>query len=238
GLGLNLIRSRFGNDSYTTLYLNAACHLHAADGLTISSGIAAGFQQFDINLSELAVVTPGDPATRDGNLYSSKVDLRAGIYINYLQKFYAGLSFDNLTSFYVNRDDHRNYLPLQFRRLNHYFNTGARFEYDQGLMLRPSLLILKTFGGSTTIEGGTFLDISRNFSLGVAFRYHSQAMSSINEDRERYAQNIIRPMLDISILKSGNLRVSYGYNINANRPGGISNAMHDFALTHRFLSRH
>lgn len=237
GLGLNLIRSRFGNDSYTTLYLNAAYHLQASDELVIASGIAAGFQQFDIDLSQLSVVAPGDPAAREGNLYSSKVDLRAGVYLQYLQKFYVGLSFDNLTSIYVNRTDHQNYLPLEFRRLNLYFNAGARFEYDQGLMLRPSLLILKTFGGSTTIEGGTFLDISRYFALGVAFRYHSQAMSSINEDRERYAQNIIRPMLDINILKSGNLRMSYGYNINANRPGNISNAMHDFVLTHRFSSK-
>lgn len=235
GLGLNLIRSRFGNDSYTTLYLNAAYHLQASEGLTISSGIAAGFQQFDINLTQLTVVTPGDPAISNGNIYSSKVDLRAGIYLDYLKKFYAGLSFDNLTSIYVNRSDYQNYIPLEFRRLNLYFNTGARFEYDQGLTLRPSLLILKTFGGPTTIEGGSFLDISRNFAFGVAFRYHSHAMSSINKDNERYTQNIIRPMLDVSILKSGSLRMSYGYNINAYRPDGISNAMHDFSLTYHFF---
>ncbi|MEC3881265.1 PorP/SprF family type IX secretion system membrane protein [Parapedobacter sp. 10938] len=238
GLGLNLIRSRFGNDSYTTVYLNAAYHLHASDELIIASGIAAGFQQFDIDLSQLSVVSPGDPAAGEGNLYSSKVDLRAGIYASYLEKFYVGLSFDNLTSVYVNRADYEHYLPLEFRRLNLYFNAGARVAYDQGLMLRPSLLILKTFGGATTIEGGTFLDISRNFSLGVAFRYHSQAMSSINDNQKRYAQNIIRPMLDINILKSGNLRMSYGYNINANRPGNLSAAMHDFALTYRFLSKY
>ena len=238
GLGLNLIRSRFGNDSYTTLYLNAAYHLQASDDLVIASGIAAGFQQFDINLSGLSVVTPGDPALGDGNLYSSKVDLRAGVYLHYLQKFYLGLSFDNLTSFYVNRSDHRNYFPLEFRRLNLYLNAGARFEYDSGLLLRPSLLILKTFGGSSTIEGGGFLDISRNFALGIAFRYHSQAMSSITEDHERYAQNVIRPMLEVNILRSGNLRMSYGYNMNANRPGRISNAIHDFSLTYRFISPH
>src|SRR3546814_3810591 len=72
GLGLNLIRSRFGNDSYTTLYLNAAYHLQATDELTIASGIAAGFQQFDINLSQLAVVTLGAPPADEGNLYSSR----------------------------------------------------------------------------------------------------------------------------------------------------------------------
>src|SRR3546814_16904993 len=78
GLGLNLIRSRFGNDSYTTLYLNAAYHLQATDELTIASGIAAGFQQFDINLSQLAVVTPGDPAAGEGNLYSRSEERRVG----------------------------------------------------------------------------------------------------------------------------------------------------------------
>src|SRR3546814_13005774 len=105
-------------------------------------------------------------------------------------------------------------------------------------MLRPSLLILKTFGGSTTIEGGTFLDISRNFALGIAFRYHSQAMASINEDRERYTQTIIRLLLDINILKSGDLRLSYDYNINRQHSGNLTNAMQNTATPYTILYKH
>lgn len=226
--GVNLVRSRFGNDSYTTAYANYAYHLKLTEDLDLSSGLGMGFHQFDIDLSQLQSVTVGDPAAGN-SVYSSKLDARAGIRMVFKSAFYAGVSFDNLLSVYSNKDDFKEDFPPAFRKINLYTVVGANIKLSYGNTFKPSFLFMKTFGGATAIELNALHDYANTFAFGLSLRREIRPLNSVNTN-DHSVQSILRPLLQYNVSKKNNLKFAYCYSFNAGRPSGVSKGSHDLSV--------
>ncbi|MXV51011.1 type IX secretion system membrane protein PorP/SprF [Pedobacter sp. HMF7647] len=229
GWGLNLTRSRFGNDSYTVAYANYAYHVDLSSDLKMSSGVGIGFQQFDISMVQLQTVTENDPAAMN-NVYSSKLDARAGIRLEYSSKFYGGLSFDNLISVYSNKEDYQYQVPPMFRKINMYALLGANLEYSNGFGFQPSFLFIKTFGGNTAFELNAMLEMAKTITFGIAFRQDIIDLKSTNTSDDHSTQSIIRPLIQYNVSKTNSLKFGYCYSFNTGRPTGVGKGSHDLSV--------
>lgn len=232
-LGMNVVRNVFGNDSYTMGYGNYVYHLPVSATTVLSSGISLGIQQFDINLSDLTTVAQNDPLAAR-NIYSSKLDARFGLTGTFNNKFYLGVSFDNILSLYTRKDDYYNQVPPTFRKINMYFIGGANLVYDSGIQMQPSLLFMKNFGGVTSFDANALLTFDRSISFGIGFRQRieeSQSVALGKEDRS-ISQSILRPMIQYQINKANQaVKIGYCYSFNAGNSLNVGNkGSHDLTL--------
>jgi type IX secretion system PorP/SprF family membrane protein len=236
GLGVNVVRDVFGNDSYTMGYGNYVYHLPVSSTTVLSSGISLGIQQFDINLSDLTTVVQNDPLA-GRNIYSSKFDARFGLAGTFNNKFYLGVSFDNILSLYTRKDDYYNQVPPTFRKINMYLIAGANLEYDSGIQMQPSLLFMKNFGGITSIDFNALLTFDRSISFGAGFRQRIEESQSvaIGKNDKSISQSILRPMIQYQINKANqSVKIGYCYSFNAGNSLNVgSKGSHDLALVYQ-----
>ncbi|WP_165953099.1 PorP/SprF family type IX secretion system membrane protein [Pedobacter changchengzhani] len=230
-IGFNAVKNTFGNDSYTVGYGNYVYHLPVSENMVLSSSIGIGVQQFDINLSDLVTVKDGDPLARR-NIYSSKFDARFGIAGRINNKYYFGLSFDNILSLYTNKDSYSNQVPATFRKINLYAIMGANLPIQGNLMLTPTFLFIKNMGGITSIDVNAQILMNRSLAFGIGFRQRIEEVSTITEDNGRsLTQSIIRPMLSYQLNNAKNsIKIGYLYNFNASSSVGLNVGTHDISL--------
>jgi len=232
-IGFNLVKNAFGNDSYTMGYGNFAYHLPLSEKVTLSSGASLGVQQFNINLIRLVTVQENDPALKN-NIYSSKMGARWGLQTTIDKKYYAGVSFDNLLTFYTKKDDYYNQIPPTFRRINMYLIGGVDILYDSGLLFQPSILFINNFGGTSSIDINTMAVLDKRIGLGLGLRQDIEEFESvaIGGHAETYKRTIIRTMLryQTPTAKNNLLKISYGFNFNPNTSAGLSKNSHELSL--------
>nr|WP_121269446.1 PorP/SprF family type IX secretion system membrane protein [Pedobacter schmidteae] len=233
GLGVNVVRNVFGNDSYTMGYGNYVYHLPVSPTTVLSSGISLGIQQFDINLSNLTTVVQNDPLAAR-NIYSSKLDARFGLTGTFNNKFYLGASFDNILSLYTKKDDYYNQIPPTFRKINMYLIAGANLMYESGIQMQPSILFMKNFGGITSLDVNAMLTFDRSISFGVGFRQRIEESQSValNTDDRSISQSILRPMIQYQVNKANQaIKIGYCYSFNAGNSMNVgSKGSHDLTL--------
>jgi|GEM_PF-1178642 len=233
GLGVNVVRNVFGNDSYTMGYGNYVYHLPVSSTTVLSSGVSLGIQQFDINLSGLTTVSQNDPLAAR-NIYSSKLDARFGLTGTFNNKFYVGASFDNILSLYTKKDDYYNQVPPTFRKINMYLIAGANLAYDSGMQVQPSILFIKNFGGITSIDANAILTFDNSISFGIGFRQRIEESQSvaINADDKSISQSILRPMIQYQVNKGKqSVKIGYCYSFNAGNSINVgSKGSHDLTL--------
>lgn len=231
-IGVNVVKSTFGNDSYTLGYINYVYHLPVSETTVLSSGISLGIQQFDINLLNLVTVQQNDPLAKT-NVYSSKFDARFGLQATVDKKYYVGLSFDNILSLYTKKDDFYNQVPPTFRRINMYLIAGAKIDYDTGMQLKPSVLFMKNFGGITSVDINASFIFNGSVGFGIGFRQQIEEAQSValGNDGQNLKQSLIRPMIQYDINSSKrNLKIGYCYGFNASQSVGVSRETHDISL--------
>lgn len=233
GLGINVVRNVFGSDSYTMGYGNYVYHLPVSATTVLSSGISLGIQQFDINLSDLTTVSQNDPLAAR-NIYSSKFDARFGVTGTFNNKFYMGVSFDNILSLYTRKDDYYNQIPPTFRKINMYLIGGANLLYDNGMQLQPSVLFMKNFGGITSLDVNAMVTFDRSIGFGVGFRQRVEESQSValGAETKSYSQSILRPMIQYQLNKlNQSIKIGYCYSFNAGNSLNVgSKGSHDLTL--------
>lgn len=233
GIGVNVVKSVFGNDSYTIGYGNYVYHLPVSESTVLSSGISIGIQQFDINLSDLVTVQENDPLS-GRNTYTSKFDARFGLVATINKKYYAGISFDNILAIYNNKDSYYYQVPPSFRKINMYIIGGITVDNSNDLLLQSNLLLMKTFGGLTALDLNALVTFNKGFGLGVGFRQQIEEMESVavGKDGKTLSQSILRPMLQYTIhtAKQQQIKLGYCYSFNASRSVVTGRATHDISL--------
>ncbi|MFA4869915.1 MAG: PorP/SprF family type IX secretion system membrane protein [Pedobacter sp.] len=237
-LGLNIVRSVFGYDSYTMGYGNYVYHLPVSENTVLSSGISFGVQQFDINVLNSTTIVENDPLAAR-NIYSSKFDARFGIVGTFSKKYYVGLSFDNILSLYDNKDSYYNQIPNTFRKINMYLIGGATVHNNENITLRSNILVMKTFGGLTALDVNAMVTLNEGLSFGLGFRQQIEELQSVavGAEGKSFSQSLLRPMLQYAIptSKKEMIKIGYCYSFNAGRSTSIGMASHDIALTFSIL---
>ncbi|MBE8720618.1 PorP/SprF family type IX secretion system membrane protein [Sphingobacterium pedocola] len=235
GIGLQITADQLGAQSATSVYANYAIRLQldADDTQRLSLGVAAGLTQYGLDGNKLEMVDPGDQTLPAGKISTWNPDIRLGVYY-YNPRWYAGVAVQDLFSGSNNNDDFRfneNLLESLYRNTNVYIIAGALFELEEGLHLRPSVLIKDDFKGPTSLDANAMFIFNSKFWIGAGYRTRTRLFN-----REYYdnSPNKLSSLNSINAIAqfyaTDRLRIGYSYDVMINRMSGLQAGTHEITL--------
>ena len=238
-VGLSLTNDRVGAQAATSIYANYALRLQLdrEDTQRISLGIAAGVTQYSLDGNKLRPNDVDDEYINKGKISNWAPDIRLGVYY-YNPSWYAGVSVQDLFHGTDSGSDYRfnqNTTKGLFRTISAYFITGALFELDKGLHLRPSLLIKEDFRGPTSLDINAMFVFMNKFWIGGGYRSRAKLFTRIYDDRSPEKLSSMNAMTGIvQVYATERLRIGYSYDVMLNRMSGLQNGTHEITIGFMF----
>ena len=235
GLGMQITADKLGPQSATSAYANYAfrLRLNEEDTQRLSFGIGAGVTQYSLDGALLEPIDIGDQVIPAGKISNWVPDVRFGVYY-YNPKWYAGVSVMDLLS----GDQSNNIFRWEgtttdnLRRKRHmYFIGGALFNLNQGLDLRPSLLVKEDFRGPTSLDVNAMFIFGQRFWLGAGWR---TGVTVFKREYNRVSGNSLSGRNSFSavtqIYVTNALRIGYSYDHIVSRLSNVQNGSHEITL--------
>lgn len=229
GLAFQVSNDKLGAQSNLSAYASYAYRLKMnADGTSrLAFGVSAGAIQLGING---ALLNPNDPEPfQPSNMQSTVVpDAKAGVYYSN-NRFYAGISVDNLISQYI---DIKRYAFIPQPKPHFYLTAGTLIPLSTDILLKPSFLLKDDRGGPTSLDVNAFLILADKLWVGGAYRtgvklynksYFQQGLSNLNS-----------AVAAIQIFPTSNLRIGYAYDFSMGPMRGYSNGTHEMSIGYFF----
>jgi len=171
GLGLNIVHDRIGPATTTNFNANYSYIIPVDRYTSLSLGVSAGADIFDINFSDLNIFDPTDPNFQNDveSRLSPQVGLGAMLYND---RYYVSLSVPKLltTKFY---DDDLGAASVARQRLHYYLTAGYVFDINENVKLKPSILTRFVSGSPVRMDLSANFLIYDKFSVGGAYRLSS-----------------------------------------------------------------
>jgi len=235
GLGMQITADKLGPQSATSAYANYAfrLRLNEEDTQRLSFGIGAGVTQYSLDGALLEPIDVGDQVIPAGKISNLVPDVRFGVYY-YNPKWYAGVSVMDLLS----GDQSNNIFRWEgtttdnLRRKRHmYFIGGALFNLNQGLDLRPSLLVKEDFRGPTSLDVNAMFIFGQRFWLGAGWR---TGVTVFKREYNRVSGKSLSNRNSFSavtqIYVTNALRIGYSYDHIVSRLSSVQNGSHEITL--------
>lgn len=166
GVGLSAINDKAGPMERTNAYADISYTIELGATGNLAFGVKAGATFNDINLMDLDLQDPGDPAFSQ-NYDKTKPNFGAGV-MYYTDNWYVGFSVPNLlTSKHIDADGHKFGEDKQ-----HFFATaGYVFEIGDNFKLKPSTLVKGAFGAPVSFDVNLNALFYEMFEIGASYRY-------------------------------------------------------------------
>ena len=236
GVGLQVTADKLGAQSATSIFANYALRLQLddEDNQRLSLGVGVGVTQYGLDGNKLQAVETGDVVIPTGKLSSYKPDIRLGVYY-YNPKWYAGLAVQDLFANASSNDEFRfneNSLESLHRNISAYLIAGVLFELEEGLHLRPSLLVKDDFKGPTSLDVNAMFIFNNKFWIGGGYRTRARVF----DKREYYDKSPLKLSANNAITgiaqfyATDRLRIGYSYDVMLNKMSGLQNGTHEVTL--------
>lgn len=210
GVSGYLMQDKIGYFSNINLKIGYAYRTDVGPG-NLGVGLQVGFVNTKIDFKSFKPIDDQDPvvAGQDGKVSDFVVDLAAGAYYSVADKYYIGLSADNLLQ---TKGPQTSY---QLRR-QYYLNGGYNFPFPgkSQLELQPSALFMYD-GAVFQFQLATLLEINKKFWGGLEYRFQD-------------AVSVLAGM-DIK-----GMRVGLSYDIATSWMSGYSNGSVEIMLNYTF----
>jgi type IX secretion system PorP/SprF family membrane protein len=169
GAGFAFINDELGPVKQNSFFADVAYHLKVSDRATLAMGIKGGFDMIQIDLMNLDL-DQGNDVTFAQN-YSEEFILNFGIGLYYYtDRFYFGASIPRMLKNNYDNDG-INTTSLGYKERHYFVTTGALFDLNDYIKLKPSVLAKVVWNAPLSI------DLSANFIfhdklwLGVGYRF-------------------------------------------------------------------
>ena len=170
GIGLSVNHDVVGPTNSWTVSGIYAYRFNFGNGRNLSLGLQATARSYRVNFTETTTITPGDGHLPTTDQTRTIPNFGAGIYY-YTPKFFIGLSAPRILesdlSFF---DDGLNNSDFSREEVHNYFMTGAVFELNQALKLKPSLLVKYVKDAPIDIDLHTSIIFYDKFWTGATYR--------------------------------------------------------------------
>jgi type IX secretion system PorP/SprF family membrane protein len=229
GLALQISSDRLGAQRNLAAYANYAYRLSMnADGSSrLAFGLGVGAVQLGIDGS---LLNPNDfEVNQPIGIQSTIVpDARAGIYFAN-DRFYAGLSADNLVSQYVDID---RYAFIAQPKPHYYLTAGILVPLNEDIQIKPSLLLKDDRGGPTSLDLNAFVILGDKFWIGGAYR---TGVKLYNKDYlQKDLSKLNSAVAAVQIFPSSTLRIGYAYDFSIGPLQGYSGGTHEISVGYQF----
>ncbi|WP_448701110.1 type IX secretion system membrane protein PorP/SprF [Mucilaginibacter sp. AW1-3] len=231
GLALQLASDKLGAQSNLSGYINYAYRIRMNnDGTSrLALGLGAGLMQLGLDGAQL---NPNDPEPDQPTGMQSKLvpDARLGVFYSD-DKFYAGLSADNLVSQYINIKSN-SYLAQP--KPHFYLTGGVLIPLSEDVMVKPSFLLKDDRAGPTSLDINAFLLFGEKLWLGGSYR------SGIKLYSKPFLQSDLTQLNSVvfaaQIFPMENLRIGYAYDLSVGPLQGYSGGTHEISIGFYFKS--
>jgi len=235
GLGVQVAMDGLGAQSATSVFGSYALRLQLDEDDTrrVQLGIGAGVTQYGLDGNKLSPVVRQDNAIPAGKLTSWKPDIRLGLYY-YNPKWYAGVSVLDLFANASQNEEFRfneNALESLYRNISLYFIGGMLFELEEGMHLRPSLLLKEDFRGPTSVDVNAMLIFNNRFWVGMGYRARARIIERDYYNRSPMKLSASNALTAITqFYATDQLRIGYSYDVAMNRVRGLQSGTHEITL--------
>ncbi len=225
GLAFQVASDKLGAQEYLSAYANYAYRLRMnEDGSSrLAFGLGLGVLQLGMNGS---LLNPNDPEPDmfTGTQSTILPDARLGVYYSD-NKFYAGLSADNLIATHI---DVRNKGYIAQPKPHYYLTGGMLLNLTDDVHLKPSFLLKDDRGGPTSLDINAFLLFGEKIWLGGSYR------TGVKLYDKSYLQsdltNLNSVVAAVEFFPVSNLRLGYAYDISIGPLKGYSSGTHEISI--------
>jgi type IX secretion system PorP/SprF family membrane protein len=225
GLALQISNDRLGAQTNLSAYANYAYRLRMNNEGTsrLALGFGVGVMQLGINNSLLNPNDP-EPYLATGMQSTFVPDGRVGVFYSD-DKYYAGISADNLISQFINV---RNRGFIAQPKPHYYLTGGALFPLSEDVLIKPSVLLKDDAGGPTSLDLNTFIMFGQRLWIGGSYR------TGVKLYNKSYLQNDLSRLNSfvaaMELFPLENLRVGYAYDISIGPLKGYSGGTHEISI--------
>jgi type IX secretion system PorP/SprF family membrane protein len=232
GLALQVSSDKLGAQRNQSVYGNYAYRIPMnEDGSArLAFGVGVGAVQLGIDGS---LLNPNDIEFNQpiGNQNTIVPDARAGIFYSD-NRFYAGISADNLVSQYIDID---RYAFIAQPKPHYYLTAGLLVPLNQNIQLKPSFLLKDDRGGPTSLDLNAFLIMAEKFWIGGSYR------TGVKLYNKNYLQKDLSQLNSavaaVQLMPNSNLRIGYAYDFSIGPLQGYSSGTHEISVGYFFTRK-
>jgi len=225
GLAFQVASDKLGAQSNLSAYASYAYRIRMNDdgSSRLALGVSIGVMQLGLSGT---LLDPNDQeANQPTGMQTAVVpDGRTGVYFS-SNRFYAGLSADNLIAQYINVKDHAYIIQP---KPHFYFTTGMLFPLTTDVLLKPSILIKDDRAGPTSLDINAFLLLGQKLWLGGSYRSGITLYDKGYLQRDLNSQNSVVAVAEIFAMP--NLRIGYAYDFSVGPLQGYSGGTHEISI--------
>jgi type IX secretion system PorP/SprF family membrane protein len=225
GLALQISNDRLGAQTNLSAYANYAYRLrmNAEGSSRLAFGLGLGAMQLGING---ALLNPNDPEPNLVTGMQSTIvpDGRVGVFYSD-DKYYAGLSADNLISQFINVRN-RGYIAQP--KPHYYLTGGALFPLSEDILIKPSVLLKDDAAGPTSLDLNAFILFGQRFWVGGSYRTGVKLYQKSYLQKDLSNLNSFVAAMELFPLE--NLRVGYAYDVSIGPLKGYSGGSHEISI--------
>lgn len=178
GIGLIGMNDKAGPLSFLDLALTYAYHLKLNNALNLSLGTAVGISRASINVNELNLENPSDPALSNAGKAQLNPDLSVGLWL-YGARFFAGASVQQL----LQREIGFSSVSNGGKEVSHFFvTTGYKLFIDDEISAVPSVMIKKVGNIPISYDANLKVSFRDRFWVGGSYRKQDSfaALAGVN----------------------------------------------------------
>ncbi len=169
GIGLSIVNDEIGNGTQQQTDVDAVFSylLPVSEQGTLALGVNAGGNWLNVDFTQLVNYGVETNLPNIDQKFSPTVGV--GAYY-YTEKYFVGLSAPSLleTDHFDNSGQGTSYVARE--RMNFYLLSGAVFEMNRDLKLRPAILAKAVSGAPLQVDLTASLLFNEKFSFGLAYR--------------------------------------------------------------------
>jgi len=229
GLALQISSDRLGAQRNESVFGNYAYRIRMnSDGSArLALGLGVGAVQLGIDGSRL---NPNDPEVYQPTGVQSTIlpDARAGVYFSN-NRFYAGLSADNLIAQYIDID---RYAFIPKPKPHYYLTAGVLLPLNEGILLKPSFLLKDDRGGPTSLDLNAFVILGNKFWVGGSYRTGVKLYSK--DYLQKNLSQLNSAVAAVQFLPTENFRIGYAYDFSIGPLQGYSAGTHEISISYLF----
>ncbi|RZK45179.1 MAG: type IX secretion system membrane protein PorP/SprF [Pedobacter sp.] len=168
GVGVTVVSDKAGPLARTDVNLTYAYHLKLTDRINMSTGIAAGISRITLDMDQLNLQDPNDPALKNTIVGQTKPDLSIGVWV-YGASFFAGASMQQVIPQKLSFTTDPNYTTGKEK--SHYFITGGyRFFVQEDIAAVPSVMLKYVSNTPVSVDLNCKFSYKDKFWLGGSYR--------------------------------------------------------------------
>jgi type IX secretion system PorP/SprF family membrane protein len=214
GAGFAFINDVLGPVKQNSFFADVAYHLKVSERATLAMGIKGGFDMIQVDLMNLEL-DQGNDATFTQN-FAEEFILNFGIGLYYYtDRFYFGASIPRMLKNNYD-DDGINATSLGYKERHYFVTTGALFDLNSYIKLKPSALAKVVWNAPISIDLSANFIFQDKLWLGIGYRY---------EDSMNFL---------VHYQVTDQLRVGYAYDLTESELRRYSNGTHELMVAFDF----